>query len=132
MKVSGHSAVGICALTLCVAGTGCREIHPSPTGSPYHPGPVVGRGVGAGVGVVAGNVAGAAVGFGEGVAGGVAAPFDNTTHVVRHWHTETTADGRTVQVPEDILVDRYGRPVYSSSPNTQTSQPLASPRNQNQ
>ena len=130
MKISGHLLVGFCAITLGFAGTGCREVHPSYTGSPYHPGPVVGRDVGVGVGVVAGNVAGAAVGFGEGVAGGVAAPFDNTTHVVRRWHTETTSDGRAVQVPQDILVDKYGRPVCPPAPNAQTSQPLVSPKNQ--
>lgn len=79
--------------------------------SPYHPGPVVGQTLGTGVGVVGGNVAGAAVGLGEGVVRGATAPFNNTTRVVRRWRTETTADGRTIQVPEDILVDAYGRPV---------------------
>ncbi|MEI8063007.1 MAG: hypothetical protein WCH84_02980, partial [Verrucomicrobiota bacterium] len=43
--------------------------------------------------------------------GGIAAPFDTTTHIVRRWHTEITPDGRTIQVPEDILVDANGRPV---------------------
>ena len=130
MKRSGQLLIGFCALAFCLAGVGCQEIHPTPVGSPYHPGPVIGHGVGYGAGVVAGNVAGTAVGFGEGVVGGVAAPFDNTTHVVRRWHTETTADGRTVQVPQDILVDSYGRPVCPPAPNAQTSQPLVSPKNQ--
>jgi hypothetical protein len=84
--------------------------------SPYHPGPVAGKTVGVGVGVVAGNVAGAAVGAGEGLVKGVAAPFDPTTRVVRRWKTETTADGRTIQVPEDILVDANGRPVNMPAP----------------
>lgn len=79
--------------------------------SPYHPGPVVGETIGNGVGVVAGNVAGVGVGAAEGLAKGAAAPFDNTRRVVRRWRTETTPDGRTIQVPEDILVDGNGRPV---------------------
>jgi hypothetical protein len=96
------------ALLLALAA-GCST--PSPTTSSYHPGPVVGRTVGTGVGVVAGNAAGLVVGTTEGVVQGMAAPFDNTTHVVRRWRTETTTDGRTIQVPEDILVDSKGRPV---------------------
>ena len=129
MKLSGQLLIGFCALTFCLAGAGCHEVHPSPVGSPYHPGPVIGQGVGYGAGVVAGNVAGAAVGIGQGAAAGVAAPFDNTTRVVRRWHTETTSDGRTVQVPQDILVDGYGRPVYTSPmPSPQPNEPLASPK----
>src|SRR5882672_10346395 len=76
-----------------------------------HPGPVVGKAVGTGVGVVTGNAVGAVVGVGEGVAVGMAAPFDTTTRTVRRWHTETTSDGRTIQVYEDIEVDAQGRPV---------------------
>ena len=75
------------------------------------PGPAVGRAVGTGVGTVGGNVAGAVVGVGEGVVAGAAVPFDNTTRVVRRWRTETTADGRTIQVPEEIIVDAQGRPI---------------------
>jgi hypothetical protein len=67
--------------------------------------------VGTGVGVVGGNVAGAVVGAAEGVVTGAKAPFDNTTRVVRRWRTETTSDGRTIQVPEEIIVDKDGRPV---------------------
>jgi hypothetical protein len=118
---------GFAALSLC--GTGCNEIHPKYTTSPYHPGPVVGEAVGTGVGAVAGNAAGVAVGFGEGAVRGAAAPFDPTTRVVRRWRTETTPDGRTVQVPEDVLVDSYGRPV-GAQPNPRPAQPLASPKNQ--
>ncbi len=97
-------------LLLPLLWTGCSTQQHSLT-SPYHPGPVIGQTIGTGVGVVGGNVAGAAVGFGEGVVKGTAAPFNNTTRIVRRWRTETTADGRTIQVPEDILVDAYGRPV---------------------
>ena len=94
--------------------TGCTT--PSYTTSPYHPGPDAGRAVGARIGLAVGETAGTVVGMGEGIAGGVTAPFDTTTHLVRKWHTETTADGRTIQVPEDILVDSNGRPVGMARP----------------
>jgi len=119
MKMLNRSLMLVSGLTFCIPGSGCRGTDPNYTTSQYHPGPVVGQTVGAGVGVVAGNVAGAAVGLGEGVVKGAAAPFDNTTRVVRRWHTETTADGRTIQVPEDILVDKYGRPVGVKAPPPQ-------------
>jgi hypothetical protein len=73
------------------------------------PGPVIGRAVGAGVGAVAGNVAGAGVGVVEGTSGGIHSAFDNTQRVVRYWHEEKTADGRTIMVPENYLVDANGR-----------------------
>ena len=91
-------------LGACVSGPARTTVT-----NPNHPGPGVGQTLGAGVGAVAGNVAGAAVGFVEGAAGAAKAPFDNTRRVVRHWRTETTPDGRLVQVPEDIEVDAYGR-----------------------
>lgn len=75
------------------------------------PGPAVGQAIGTGVGAVGGNVVGGVVGFGEGVAVGAKKPFDKTTRIVRRWRTETTPDGRTIQVPEDILLDAQGRPV---------------------
>ena len=109
--------IALCGAAAVAAGLlagGCTT--PSYTTSSYHPGPVVGRTVGAGVGVVAGNTAGVVVGATEGLAGGIAAPFDTETHVVRRWHTEVTADGRTIQVPEDILVDSQGRPVLPVAP----------------
>jgi hypothetical protein len=56
------------------------------------------------------------VGAAEGFAQGVAAPFDPSYHMVRHWKTETTPDGRIIQVPIDILVDKYGRPVGIPAP----------------
>lgn len=97
-------------------GTGCTTQHQHQLTSPYHPGPAAGHAVGTGVGVVAGNAAGAVVGFGEGAVSGAAAPFNNTSRVVRQWHTEVTPDGRTVQVPVDVLVDEYGRPYYTNKP----------------
>lgn len=97
---------------LCVVISGCKT-DPNRIGitNQRHPGPAVGRAVGTGVGVAAGNVAGGVVAFGEGVGSGAAAPFNSSTRVVRRWRTETTADGRVIQVPEDIVVDQYGRPL---------------------
>jgi hypothetical protein len=76
------------------------------------PGPQVGNAVGGAVGAVGGNVAGAAVGVVEGGAAAVGNVFDpKTTRVVRYWKTETTPDGRTIQVPVDYEVDEYGRVI---------------------
>ena len=81
------------------------------------PGPKVGTAVGSGVGAVAGNVAGAGVGVVEGSAAAVGNVFDpQPTRVVRHWKTETTADGRTIQVPVDYLVDEQGRVIKEIPP----------------
>ncbi|HEX5400069.1 MAG TPA: flagellar motor protein MotB [Verrucomicrobiae bacterium] len=103
---------------LALAGTGCRN-----TGSPYQPGPVAGQAVGGAAGVVAGN----AVGFGKGVVGGTAAGYsavmDPSYHMVRYWRTEVTSDGRTIQVPYDILVDQYGRPVKMPAPTRNPKPP---------
>lgn len=114
MKTSNALLIGAAAI---ITFTGCRSTEPGLTAAHY-PGPAAGQVVGAGVGAVGGNVAGAAVGFGEGVAVGASAPFDTTTRVVRRWRTETTSDGRTIQVPEEIIVDKYGRPV-GPAPSTQ-------------
>ena len=104
---------GFAGIGLCVVISGCAS-DPNRIGvtNQSHPGPAAGRAAGVGVGVAAGNVAGAVVGFGEGAALGAAAPFNSSTTVVRRWRTETTADGRTIQVPEDIVVDQYGRPLH--------------------
>lgn len=94
--------------------TGCANQRHALT-NPHQLGPAVGQTFGAGVGVAGGNVIAAGVGFSEGVVRGVTAPFNNmkTTRVVRRWHTETTTDGRTIQIPEEIYVDAYGRPSSS-------------------
>jgi hypothetical protein len=119
MKFSLNSIVTLTGL-LALAGAGCRSAQ---TGSPYHPGPVAGTVVGEGVGVVAGN----AVGFGAGVVSGT---WDGTKQVldtryrmVRYWRTETTSDGRTIQVPYDVMVDEYGRPVVMPAPTGNPSPP---------
>jgi len=110
MKIFGL----ICsALTLFLVG--CRTDYGP--GSPYHPGPTAGKMVGNGVGVAAGNVAGFGVGVAEGTGHGVAATMNPDYHMVRQWRTETTPDGRTVQVPYDVLVDQYGRPAVMPAPS---------------
>ena len=134
MKRNLSFVLGVAATVLGLLGSGCAS-NPGSSGitSPYHPGPVAGRAVGTGVGVVAGNAAGFAVGVGEGLVEGAAAPFDSTTRVVRHWRTETTADGRTIQVPVDILVDANGRPVNMPAANNPApSQKLNSPKDAGQ
>ena len=103
-------AGGLLGLTLSLM-PGCSTTDGKSATNPHHPGPAIGQAAGQAVGVVGGNVAGAVYGAGEGVVAGVKQPFTNETRVVRVWHTETTSDGRTVQVPEDIVVDQYGRPV---------------------
>ena len=92
-------------------------------GSPYQPGPVAGKAVGNGVGVVAGNVAGAGVGVVQGTAAGAASVFNPNYHMVRYWRTETTSDGRTIQVPYDVLVDQYGRPAAMPAPSGNPAPP---------
>ena len=116
------------SLLTLLAATGCRTDYGA--GSPYHPGPVAGKAVGTGVGVVAGNVAGFGVGVAEGIVHGAVAPFDPSYHMLRVWKTQTTPDGRTIQVPQDILVDQYGRPAVmpapsgNSAPPSQPAQPV--------
>ena len=92
------------------------------------PGPAIGRGIGSVVGAVGGNVAGGVVGIGEGAVAVGSKPFNNTRRVVRTWRTETTADGRTIQVPVDIEVDEYGRPLHAPvavTPPTAVTNPPA-------
>lgn len=122
MKTCRILQTGI-ASSFCLLGlTGCIEVESGHT-SPYHPGPVIGRDVGFGAGVVAGNVAGTGVGVVEGAAAGIAAPFDPSYHMVRHWRNETTSDGRVIQVPYDVLVDKYGRPVNMPAPTGNPAPP---------
>jgi hypothetical protein len=101
-------------LLALVAATGCRTDYGA--GNPYQPGPTAGKDVGAVAGTVAGNVAGAGVGVVQGTTHGFANSFDPSYHMVRYWKTQTTTDGRTIQVPYDILVDQYGRPAQMPAP----------------
>jgi hypothetical protein len=119
MKNIFNLIAGVAGLLAVVAMTGCKN-----TGSPYQAGPVAGQTVGGGAGIVAGN----AVGFGKGVVGGTVVGYqsvmDPSYRMVRYWRTETTSDGRTIQVPYDLLVDQYGRPAKMPPP---TRNPRATP-----
>jgi len=110
MKTNHALALSFVASALMLAGCVSDPNRVTIT-NPHQPGPAVGQTIGAGVGAVVGNVAGGAVGIVEGAAGAARKPFDSTRRVVRVWHNETTPDGRIVQVPEDIEVDAYGRPL---------------------
>ena len=112
MNIARYIPIALAVATFGLLLTGCVS-DPNRVGitNRNQPGPAVGQALGTGVGAVGGNVVGGVVGFGEGVVGGAKVPFDNTTRIVRRWRTETTADGRTIQVPEDIVVDAAGRPV---------------------
>ncbi len=123
MKTHCRILVGFVSLSSALLLTGCASSHTSP----YHPGPVAGQAVGTGVGVAAGNVTGFGVGVVEGTAHGVAAPFDPSYRMVRHWRPETTSDGRTIQVPYDVLVDQYGRPVPMPAPTGNPAPPPVAP-----
>jgi len=111
-------------LSGCLLLTGCARTDYG-VGSPYQPGPVAGKTVGSAVGVTAGNVAGFGVGVVSGTAHGMVAPFNPSYHMVRYWRAETTADGRTIQVPYDILVDQYGRPAHMPAPTGNSAPPVS-------
>ena len=104
-------AVTVLAAALLLAGCKSSDTAVRVTNQ-NSPGPQVGNAVGAGVGAVAGNVAGAGVGVVEGAAATAGNVFQpQPTRVVRHWKTETTVDGRTIQVPVDYEVDEQGRVI---------------------
>lgn len=98
-------------LVLAPLLTSCTSPEGKSVTNPSHPGPAVGQAAGNVVGVVGGNVVGAAVGVVEGTVCGVQKPFTNEPRTVRTWSTETTSDGRTIQVPHDTSVDASGRPI---------------------
>jgi hypothetical protein len=123
MKFHGKISTGLALLSAVLLATGCATSHTSP----YQPGPVAGQAVGNGVGLVAGNIAGFGVGATEGTLHGFAAPFNPDYHMVRYWRTETTPDGRTIQVPYDILVDQYGRPAHMPAPTGNSAPPPVTP-----
>ena len=124
MKSYRPILVGLASFACVLLLVGCARTDYG-AGSPYHPGPQAGKTVGNAVGVTAGNVAGFGVGAAEGVAHGFAAPFDPSYHMVRYWRTETTPDGRTIQVPYDVMVDQYGRPVKMPAPTGNPKPPRA-------
>ncbi|MBP6506514.1 MAG: flagellar motor protein MotB [Opitutaceae bacterium] len=91
--------------------TGCATNTESRVTNPSAPGPAVGNALGTAVGAVGSNVVGVVVGGVEGATAATKATFTNERRVVRVWKTETTADGRTIQVPVEIEVDENGRPI---------------------
>lgn len=111
----------IASLVILLSATGCRSDYGA--GSPYQPGPAAGKGVGGAVGTAAGNVAGFGVGVAQGTVAGFGDVFDPKYHMVRYWRTETTPDGRTIQVPYDVLVDQYGRPAHMPAPTGNPAPP---------
>ena len=113
--------VACASLLALIVTTGCRTDYGA--GNPYQPGPTAGKDVGAAVGTVGGNVAGFGVGVVQGTTHGFANSFDPSYHMVRYWKTETTPDGRTIQVPYDILVDQYGRPAHMPAPTGNSAPP---------
>lgn len=123
MKFHSHIPTGLALLSAGLMLTGCGTSHTSP----YQPGPVAGQAVGYGVGTVAGNVAGFGVGAVQGTASGISQSFNPDYHMVRYWRTETTPDGRTIQVPYDILVDQYGRPSKMPAPTWNPAPPPVAP-----
>ncbi|HEY2329454.1 MAG TPA: hypothetical protein VGI63_06530, partial [Verrucomicrobiae bacterium] len=72
---------------------------------------------------VGGNVAGFGAGVAQGAVNGTASALNPSYHMVRYWKTETTPDGRTIQVPYDILVDQYGRPAKMPAPTGNPAPP---------
>lgn len=107
--------VGNTAIACWLVGCASDPNRPGIT-DPRQPGPAVGQAVGATVGAVGGNAVGAVVGVAEGTTAAARVPFNNTRRVVRQWRQETTSDGRVIQVPVDIEVDVYGRPLKAPKP----------------
>lgn len=109
MNIPRHIAISLAAATLVLAG--CSNGRNVGVTNMEQPGPVIGRAVGGGVGAVAGNVAGGVVGTGEGFGSATKSAFDNTQRVVRYWKEQKTADGRTIMVQENFLVDENGQVI---------------------
>lgn len=90
---------------------GCNTAPEASVHNQSAPGPAVGTALGTAVGAVGSNVVGVVTGAAEGAAAATKATFTNEHRIVRSWRTETTADGRTIQVPVEIEVDENGRPI---------------------
>jgi hypothetical protein len=95
--------------------TGCYTTDSRVTNT-RQPGPAIGVAVGTAAGAVVGNVAGAVVGAGEGAVSAAKVPFNTDRRVIRQWRTETTADGRTIQVAYEVEVDAQGRQLGPGKP----------------
>ena len=109
MNSTRYIPIGLAIITITLLLAGCASPKEVGVTNQRQPGPVIGRAVGTGVGAVGGNVIGAGVGVVEGAGGAVKSTFDNTQRTVRYWREEKTADGRTIMVSEEYLVDDNGR-----------------------
>ena len=128
MKIFSSGLVSISVLALgALATSACATKRDGRVVNTRQPGPAIGTAVGTAAGAVAGNTAGAVVGAGEGFAGASSSAFNGERRVVRSWRTETTADGRTIQVPVEVEVDEYGRALSQETPSSSTGR-AAGPR----
>lgn len=107
MKTNLIASLLLCSATLF---SGCYTTDRRVTNT-AQPGPAIGMAVGTVAGAVVGNVTGAVVGAGEGAVNAAKVPFNTDRRVIRQWRTETTADGRSIQVPYEVLVDAQGRVI---------------------
>lgn len=111
MKIQPHVLATTLAGVALISG-GCNT---TTTESSVHnqrqPGAAVGNAVGTVVGTVGSNVAAVATGAAEGASNAIKSTYTNERRIVRTWRTETTSDGRTIQVPVEIEVDEHGRPI---------------------
>lgn len=112
MKISAPVLVAAVTGVLLLT-SGCNTTPESSVHNQRQPGAAVGNAVGTVVGAVGSNVAAVATGAAEGASNAIKSTYTNERRVVRSWRTETTADGRTIQVPVEIEVDELGRPIQS-------------------
>ena len=112
MKTKFFVPVLTCATALL---SGCYTTDARVTNT-SQPGPAIGMAVGTAAGAVVGNVAGAVVGAGEGAVNAAKVPFNTDRRIIRRWSTETTADGRTIQVAQEVEVDANGRVIREIKP----------------
>ncbi len=92
--------------------SGCMSRPPEARATDLNqPGPAIGHAVGSVGGAVTGQVAGAVVAGAQGAADAVKAPFNTERRIIRRWRTETTSDGRTIQVPYEVVVDANGHVI---------------------
>lgn len=110
MKIQSHVLAATIAGVSLFAG-GCNTAPESSVHNQRQPGAAVGNAVGTAVGAVGSNVAAVATGAAEGASSAIKSTYTNERRIVRTWRTETTSDGRTIQVPVEIEVDENGRPI---------------------
>lgn len=110
MKIYSHVLAATIAGAALFAG-GCNTAPETSVHNQKQPGPAVGNAIGTAVGAVGSNVVGVVTGAAEGASNATKSTFTNEHRIIRTWRTETTSDGRTIQVPVEIEVDENGRPI---------------------